>query len=870
MAKLLTDDLTYVHYPITKFEEDADGNLVVEGVVTDGTVDSDRQIVEPGFSAKALTDWMESGPNVRVMHSPSLYPAGRGLQVELGENTHRLKALVVEPTAQKLVRNKVLRAFSVGIANPVITRDPSGRAPGGIVTGGELAEVSLVDRPANKNCQLVLAKSADLDVPWTYGDLDALLTKAEGGEAVAEPDLTKDDDKAPKPEGLVDPSDPGDPDDQSGPDSSADVDDRDDATHKAYQQAVTLHKAAEPGRDGVALSGTEYLRKVGAWQRWAQDGEDAGLDGTPAGFALWLGKRDFDPAVGGGVDRDTMPAADFVDPSGRRFPIHAPGDVSDAVSSYGRADPQIPMPLFRDRLTEIAHRKGPAFVAQLPGSWPAANKDITLTSPDPDGMAPFNLQGQDDAAALKGGGKTCPGCGKTYHADAKVRRCEDCGRKLPKGDTATKVRRPMPADVAEAGPHREPDGSVVEAYEADAGLDDDDMGADEDDVPDSTLKGADGGAAYVVKRTHDALCAAYDWADVTDTYPALSSVADATDVDWWTAQAGDALDKGDMAGVAFLAAAAHSADELAAAEYPILADARAGLHKAFAAMHPMANPHPAGAVTPGMFQRPYLSAGHATASAGGGVQAVPPASHTINPDMFDRDLITAGHEAQSPGDRGDNAPAASVRSGAARHFYTNAARTAAETAMRAMHDHIASTFPDMCPMAASKYVMPTDMHDTARPTRVVPGGGGVAPGEKAYDPDLVKAVKAARKAARKAEQAAARATLTKTETTVPVVDYEATIAAMQRQLDELGAQPDPAQAPLRGVVKAAVADTPVPVDKRSLAAEAQALAEAETAAQYVQYLRGLTKSATPALREQAEERLGDAEAALRGMLTKLS
>lgn len=893
MAKTITrEEMTYVSFPIHKWTEEDNGDVIIYGKATDGTVDADKQIVDPAWSGPALEKWLRTKGNVRVQHSPHLYPAGRGEVVEVdrdGDGAHWVKSRIVEDTAKKLVKAGVLSDYSVGIAHPLVIRDATGKARGGIVTGNEdteIAELSICDRGANYNSGFTLVKSAGLDVPWTYGDLAALLVKAEGGAAMAEPDLTKDDnhDDGPgKKDGVVDPSDPGAVDDESGPDSAADVDDRndDDAAEKAYQQAVTAHRAAEPTRDGIALSGTGYLQKVAAHRRWAQDGEDAGLDGTPGGYRLWLTKRDFDPNVGGGVDRDTMPEADFIDPAGRRFPIHSPGDVSDAVASYGRANPQIPMDQFRSRLTSIAHRKGPQFTAELPEAWSAVQKDITLTAPDPAGLAPFNLQGEP-AAAHKAGGKTCPGCGKVYHADAKVRRCESCGRKLPKADKmVAKVRRPLPADVAPAGAHREPDGSVVEEFEHDAGMPVDDDGEDYDDVPVSTLKGADGGAAYVVRRTHDALCAAFDWDDVTDTYPALKSVADVADVDWWTGQAADALDTGDMPGLAFLAAAADSADKLAATAGAVLGDARAQLHKAFADMHPMANPHPSGTVTPGMFQRPYLGAGHAplNAGAGGPAVAVPPSSHTINADMFDRPLITAGHEAEPPGDRGDNAAVGSTRSGSGRQFYTNAARNAAASAMQAMHDHIASTFPDMCPMAASKYVMPADMHDTARPTPVHLGSAAPVPGEKAYDPDLLKAVRAARKAARRAEKAAAATTTTTINKGAGAAssDYEATIAALQQQtvalqqqLDELGAQPDPAQAPLRGVVKAAAADTPVPVDKRSLAAEAQAVAQAQDAAQYVQYLRELSKSASPALREQAEERLGAAEAALRTMLTKIT
>ena len=71
-----------------------------------------------------------------------------------------MKALIVEPVAKRLVEKGVLRAYSVGISRPVIERDITGKARGGLIKGGVLSELSLVDRPANGNCSFQLVKSA--------------------------------------------------------------------------------------------------------------------------------------------------------------------------------------------------------------------------------------------------------------------------------------------------------------------------------------------------------------------------------------------------------------------------------------------------------------------------------------------------------------------------------------------------------------------------------------------------------------------------------------------------------------------------------------------------------------------------------------
>jgi len=131
---------THVTFPIFKFEKTADGDIVVYGKCTDGTVDADHQIVDPDWSARELKKWLSTGGNMRVQHSPFLYPAGKGLALELdktGDGDHWLKALVCEPNAMNLVEKGVLRDFSIGILDPQIVFK-SRTAPGGTICGGSI------------------------------------------------------------------------------------------------------------------------------------------------------------------------------------------------------------------------------------------------------------------------------------------------------------------------------------------------------------------------------------------------------------------------------------------------------------------------------------------------------------------------------------------------------------------------------------------------------------------------------------------------------------------------------------------------------------------------------------------------------------
>lgn len=800
MATLLNNsDLTYVSFPISKVDKTDDGDLLVWGKATDGSVDSDEQIVDPTWSAKALDTWLSTGGNVRVMHSAQHLPAGKGVELDTSSGDgHWVRSLVVEPTAKKLVEKGVLTSYSIGISNPRIVRDM--HAKGGRIVDGIVHELSLVDRPANSNCKFALVKSdgdSSVDVAELYGDTDALLAKAK---------------KKPEPP-VEDDTDDGTDAGQPEVDSESEPED----LGKSYRAARDEWLAREPSGDAAPTSGTEYLIKRAKWQTWHAEGDTHGLDGTTDGYQRWLAKRAMDANVGG-VD--------------------------------------------------------------LPDSW---NTDKTT-----------DVSGD----ALMKGAKTCRKCGKSYDADAKLRRCEGCGKKLPRAqmeDTVEKTARPLPADTEPAGEHREPDGDAVEALEHDAGMPTDPdptrdkipasvkgkkgkkpfpgakpFGATDDDadteVDADDDMAAKGTGTYTVKRMHDALCAAYDWAAVATEYPALKSVATAVDPTWFAGQVAVAAAKGDMQRVSELANAAQSADVLAKGllEPAMLDDARAQVHKSFTDLYPDSGVHPMpDAVTPGKFQRPYLSAGHAPLNASAGRPSnIPPASHVPDPDDFDRPLITAGHETESPADKGNNLDTGgSVASGASRLYYRNASREAARAAMQAMHDHIQHTHPDMCPMAASKAVMPADMGDTNRPTPVQPAATRKAPGEKTSDVDLVKGhlLKAKPAIGKKAiarliksasKTAAAQAVAAVTGT------YQTTIDALQAEIDELSAQPDPAQAPLRGVVrKAATNDpNPAPAAKRSLVEEAQYRAAAEQD-EYLTYLATLTKSTNPGIREQAEEQM---------------
>src|ERR1700691_6464733 len=119
-------ELLYASFPIEKVETDADGDLIVFGRASDGSVDADQQVVAPSWMKGAAQAWQATGANLRVQHNAQRDPAGIGLEVETDDSGATwVKGLVIEPIAKRLVAKGALRAYSVGIAHPTIERDPT-------------------------------------------------------------------------------------------------------------------------------------------------------------------------------------------------------------------------------------------------------------------------------------------------------------------------------------------------------------------------------------------------------------------------------------------------------------------------------------------------------------------------------------------------------------------------------------------------------------------------------------------------------------------------------------------------------------------------------------------------------------------------
>lgn len=150
----MTDTTAYAE--IVKAERNADGDLVVVGKATGPDLDLDQQICDPVWLKSAMPAWMSSGGNIREQHSS--IAAGVATELEQRGDAWMVTATVVDPVSARKVEKGVLKGFSIGIRSPRVVKDVA--APGGRIVGGSIVETSLVDRPANPTCTLVLAKMA--------------------------------------------------------------------------------------------------------------------------------------------------------------------------------------------------------------------------------------------------------------------------------------------------------------------------------------------------------------------------------------------------------------------------------------------------------------------------------------------------------------------------------------------------------------------------------------------------------------------------------------------------------------------------------------------------------------------------------------
>ncbi|MDE2229911.1 MAG: HK97 family phage prohead protease [Alphaproteobacteria bacterium] len=140
-----------IFVPLAKFDEE---KRLAIGYASTPALDSQGEIVKREAVEAALPDYMRFA-NIREMHQPSA--VGVAQAADLDARGLRIAAKVVDDDAWEKVKQGVYKGFSIG--GRVTARDPADRR---VITGLELTEISLVDRPANPEAIIDVYKVYEL------------------------------------------------------------------------------------------------------------------------------------------------------------------------------------------------------------------------------------------------------------------------------------------------------------------------------------------------------------------------------------------------------------------------------------------------------------------------------------------------------------------------------------------------------------------------------------------------------------------------------------------------------------------------------------------------------------------------------------
>jgi len=184
-------DMTSVFAPIMKSAEQDDGTLLVYGKATDDSLDLDGQRCDKSWLSEAVPAWFGTGTgvggNIRAQHRADS-AIGKAIEHEEAEDGHYITARIVDRDAIAKTKAGVFTGFSIGIKSPRIVKSPS--APNGVINSGMINEISLVDRPANGNCTLMLTKAAKPGMELNAADYDEATGLVKCEELVETPDAT--------------------------------------------------------------------------------------------------------------------------------------------------------------------------------------------------------------------------------------------------------------------------------------------------------------------------------------------------------------------------------------------------------------------------------------------------------------------------------------------------------------------------------------------------------------------------------------------------------------------------------------------------------------------------------------------------------
>ena len=754
------EELVHFSFPIEKREDTAEINpvdgtpdILITGKATDGTIDGDREIVDPEWSAKAIQEWCDTGGNVRMSHDPKR-PVGKGQHVQVTTDGHYVTSLIADPLCKHFIRTGVLNDYSVGISMPDFRHrdsrlDPQGKALR-IITGradglSRIAELSVVDRGSNFNSrfQIVRKSASDGDefVGKMIGDEDeiakaapASLTKMAHGASDTWTETSAD---------------------MSGFQMPADLDitfTPNDMARLMQAKVVEKHyaglaaKAAEPDAVKRDVS-TAERRSLASEGNALPDGSHpihnagdlhnaAHLARTGHGNAEAAKKLIARRARELGV---ANPLADDGDSASK-------GTVTDTAAKNA-SDEAIPAVTPAE---DVAVKEAEPDLTKDPEDAEAKDKPVKKAKKKPKGgkkLPPWLNkpdEGSDDDKGSSGDDGACKSvtdhlwtgtegtseiiCSKCRTTPAEAAglsgthdmTCAPVPELLESPPMASTKGSPTPQSASGAAEapsmtpvpqHREPDGAIVEPFEKDAGLPATGQGETPTRLEAGMMKASPEVAAILrfkaagidaeLGRVHDLTCPAYHPDDVAKCHP-FADFRSVLDEGYFQRKAveaacGPSLDRAKSLHLAWQAASV-----LKKADPAELNDYRLAAHKAFRD----ANPGPSSAPTPGMispgkYNRPLITDGHSATSTGHDGPNTSPQVATSAPDAhsFDRPPLSAGHQTPSPSFMKASFEYPHETGRPVQLDYAVTEKERARHALMQMHEHLSRQFPEVCPMS---------------------------------------------------------------------------------------------------------------------------------------------------------------------------
>jgi len=348
----MAQDITYVGIGDLTYKEAEDGSLYVYGLATDPTLDLDQQICDPGWLKTAMPQWFKTGANVREQHSA--IAAGVGIELNADGDKWMLKSEVVDPVTATKVRKGVLKGYSIGIKQAQVMK--SDEAPNGVIVGGNIVEVSLVDRPANPSARIEIAKSVNGELTMTeIAKADDILQEAVMTEAPAAEGRTNED------ANLV-------CTDCSG----------EGKVHTNNNEWLTCEMCGGTGLR-PENSPIDIIQEDPSHPA-ANLRQDTGITDAPKADEPEVEKREFTDA-----ERKDMAEAGQALPDGS-YPIKTVGDLKNAIQSFGRAkDPA------KVKAHIIARAKAMGKESMIPEDWTKSTEaDVEKADDNQHNLADLN------------------------------------------------------------------------------------------------------------------------------------------------------------------------------------------------------------------------------------------------------------------------------------------------------------------------------------------------------------------------------------------------------------------------------------------------------------------------------------------------